>query len=384
MRNELDLRPNLAGKVWYIHFLRACAALTVIVYHLGYQLWNDRDYITNLYHLPAPEGSAFPLMLLIDRLIDFRINIGMIAVGVFFLISGFLIPLSLEKIKNSSAGNFIFQKILRIYPTHWIVLAIGLIIALLSAVIFNTSYPYDLGTIISNLLLIPDLTRTPFISGVLWTLVVEVAFYIIAGVILLPSKARSASQIVLISLGLFGFNWIASALGQCNNWESLTCGAYKLSLNITQYIIFILLGTCIYNFYKKHWNLKKLLAVSGIVYLLFILAAGVNQLIYGQDVQVSYSISLLIFISAYLFKNIIPYSRGFDFIANISFPLFLIHTFIGNFVGIIIYKLTGSELLAIALGLLIIFPVSYALHRLVEIPSIKLSKRLSSSSIDSR
>lgn len=104
----------------------------------------------------------------------------------FFLISGFVITMSLEKCIDF--GDFIFRRWLRLFPAMLIASILILITApFFSARPFGTPYAEDL---IPGLTFIePELFRAVFhnhqklIEGAFWTLFVEVKFYIVAGLL---------------------------------------------------------------------------------------------------------------------------------------------------------------------------------------------------------
>lgn len=111
---------------------------------------------------------------------------GVIAVNVFFVTSGFLVTASL--LARNSAVDFIWARVLRIYPALWLMLALsvfGLGILLTSHDI--ASYLADRGTwryIVKNALLfagveylLPGVFENHAVNGSLWTLVPEVRIY---------------------------------------------------------------------------------------------------------------------------------------------------------------------------------------------------------------
>lgn len=111
-----------------------------------------------------------------------------IAVKSFFIISGFLIFMSYEK--SSSLNNYYEKRIRRIYPAYFIVV---LSCALLLFFLSNKSLAYYFSTqwlkyIITNLVFLNflqpalpgvfDNNSMNAINGALWTLKIEVMFYI--------------------------------------------------------------------------------------------------------------------------------------------------------------------------------------------------------------
>ncbi len=93
---DLDLRSNSIG------FLRFFFAATVIWSH-AYRLGGFGDDLLNRINVNAP-------------------TTGFLAVGGFFVLSGFLITRSYETV--GSTGRFIWHRFLRIFPGFWVCLAV--------------------------------------------------------------------------------------------------------------------------------------------------------------------------------------------------------------------------------------------------------------------
>lgn len=128
---------------------------------------------------------------------------GAIGVDLFFLISGFIISLSIGRYLDNP-NKFIINRLFRIYPL-WLVLS------LITFALFMLFSPFDRETYINQLILSPlflgkysPLYSEPIIfSG--WSLRYEVFFYILVFIgIKLFSKNKNLKQILVITLGLLG------------------------------------------------------------------------------------------------------------------------------------------------------------------------------------
>lgn len=136
-----------------IQILRALAAFTVVASHLSL-------YSTRIFHFEFP-------------ILDFLATHGIISfsIVIFFGISGFVMA---HAIRGSGAGGFLFQRLLRLYPTYWLA-AIG-VMALTR--IATGEYDVSSRQIITGLLLLPRGDNLHFALGVEWTLVYELYFYL--------------------------------------------------------------------------------------------------------------------------------------------------------------------------------------------------------------
>jgi exopolysaccharide production protein ExoZ len=123
---------------------------------------------------------------------------GFRGVDVFFLLSGFLLSNTISK--DITFFSYLKNRIIRIYPTYWIALILGV----LSLYIVDQNHPYlNLSNIVKNILLEPS--HESFL-GVTWTLTFEVYFYLLLSV----SIVFKPSKRVWISILFLTIIWIGS------------------------------------------------------------------------------------------------------------------------------------------------------------------------------
>jgi peptidoglycan/LPS O-acetylase OafA/YrhL len=72
----------------------------------------------------------------------------------------------------------------------------------------------------------------------------------------------------------------------------------------------------------------------------------------------------------------IKYSAPLNFMAEISYPLYLVHTTTGYLIITLVYLRFQSPLLSILIALTSCIALAYVLHILIEIPGQKLGKSL--------
>ena len=130
-----------------------------------------------LFHFSGYLGSSIP------KLIH---SLGWLGVDVFFVISGFVIPLSLygRNYKLRDFPNFLLRQLVRLEPPYLV--SIGLVVLLwhLSAVspgFRGTDPSYSLGQIAFHLFYAIPLTTYSWLNPVYWSLAYEFVFYIIVG-----------------------------------------------------------------------------------------------------------------------------------------------------------------------------------------------------------
>lgn len=297
--------------------LRGLAALSVMLFHFR---WNLNDVYPGVG----------------DRLFGW----GATGVDLFFLISGFVITLTMQRIPTGISGtiHFLRRRILRIFPAYYIIL---LFTFLLSGAMSIFHYPDKLANLISAILfkpIYPD--HAPFyvddggMYGIRWTLNYEIYFYLIIGLfIFTPGRWIGIALYFLLTLFLLpvmsGHAFTLSPQGYpyASPWLGL----------ITNPMIFLFLEGMIvgllYPLLKKAPAKPMAAAFIGTVILAIVMFKN-NQLT-GHGVASSgliYALMLLCIIGAE--KAIGKYvPRSLVWLGNISFSLYLIHTLMNTGIG---------------------------------------------------
>jgi peptidoglycan/LPS O-acetylase OafA/YrhL len=121
-------------------------------------------------------GSTLMLMPIRDFLYRW-LDLGEYGVFVFFLISGYIIPASLER--RGSVRGFWTSRLFRLYPMYLVALVIA-------AVAYQTGYGtvrgaehHPLQSVFAWLLMLPNLLTGPNVPNVTWTLSYEMVFYLL-------------------------------------------------------------------------------------------------------------------------------------------------------------------------------------------------------------
>lgn len=195
MLSPQPARAGLPTDWWSIQYLRAIAALMVVVHHCREQF----GWVKSAY--PSEVGGA--------------------GVDVFFIVSGFIMVF-ITFVKPTTPGDFLIRRIIRIVPIYWFftLLLTGLVLAAPS--LFR-SVQFDPAHLLQSLFFIPhygpDGRLNPMLS-LGWTLNYEMLFYL-AFAALLP--LRRGMRILTIAcvfgaLVLAGMTWP----GQSAIWRFAT------------------------------------------------------------------------------------------------------------------------------------------------------------------
>jgi peptidoglycan/LPS O-acetylase OafA/YrhL len=156
--------------------LRFGAALSVAVFHLMFWswAWPSLGVAPGFEHYVAAEVQFQPAAPFTW--------FGWVGVEIFFVISGFVIANSAS---NCSATEFLFGRVLRLYPAVWVCSTLTFIVLLLFAggEVSEFIFPY-----IRAMLLIPKGINGQWLDCIYWTLAAEMAFYGLVFCALLTKK----------------------------------------------------------------------------------------------------------------------------------------------------------------------------------------------------
>ncbi len=99
-------------------------------------------------------------------------SLGHYGVNLFFMISGFVIFMTLERTKNPM--DFVVSRFSRLFPAYWVAVAITFSVVLMLGLPGKET---ALIQAIANLSMVHSFFNVPHVDGVYWTLEVELLFY---------------------------------------------------------------------------------------------------------------------------------------------------------------------------------------------------------------
>lgn len=135
------------------------------------------------------------------------------------------------------------------------------------------------------------------------------------------------------------------------------------------------IGLIVYLYHIGYFGIKKTIYFSFMAFIASLLF--LNKFYIGNHVVIGiYSFALLVFWIFYRYR--IAFRLGFSgFFAKISYPLYAIHSTLGfSLLSIFIFKFGIDSIISLLLVSSFVIFVAYLLHKLVEVPSIKISSTL--------
>jgi peptidoglycan/LPS O-acetylase OafA/YrhL len=365
------------NRIWFAQALRGVAALIVVVEHLTQDFINAQDlvervaFVDPIKALPSP-----PLHEVVVKLAAYQVSPGIFAVGLFFLISGFVIPFSLER---RTLRGFAVRRFFRLYPTLW--LCIGITVVFVAVLSTRSGFPYSVPTLITNGLLVNVYTGHPHVDPVYWTLAVEELFYVCAALVasrgLLNRRTTViglAAVLALVSVWIGNPRTPTPANPEVVDYYVVR---FLFGFNAT-FVIFILAGVVFHQHYRRLWPTRDCLAIGGGLVVLYYVCLK-NGPFPGNQSSVFFACSfaaLVVFFVLYAGRDWIPYSKAADALAEISYPLYLIHTVVGWVLLNVLTRATGQFYVALAITALVVFALATFVHFVMERPSMELGRRI--------
>lgn len=364
-------------KLSFLQMLRGGAALSVMISHLLFMFFLGNEAIAQIFpYLPQVfmDLSDFNILFDINQILNQAgVNFGAYGVAIFFLISGFVISLSLE---HKRIKQFIGKRFLRIWPTYIAGFSVTFLMIWIYTRINDIDFPYHVKDYFFQISLLRDWFWKPSLDAVSWTLEAEIKFYIVMCIFFYLKKARSKNFISLAAVTMFLFNFITSF-----SMDYLLLKHIKIYyfFNTVQFanvnILFMLLGVCIYNYYMRYWHLEDLVEMIVKIYLLLIFSAIFS--VHRSNLQLytsSYLFAFITFLIVFIFRDKIKNIKILNFFAEISYPFYIVHGLNGYIIETFLVQHNISPYICFLTAFIWSVLTAYILHITVERFSLKLFK----------
>jgi peptidoglycan/LPS O-acetylase OafA/YrhL len=355
-------------KLAFAHQLRGIAALLIVITHYFGIYYGAQGVVAGLTASPDLHLQATPWV----AYMDFPVLKGPFGVAVFFLISGFVIPFSLQK---NRAGAFLTARAWRIYPTYIACLAIGLLCVAASSRYWGVAHAFDLRHVLMNGLLLHNLASMPSLDDINWTLAIEIKFYLLAALCWRGFVGGKPLLFGAIALVVIGLNAVLPMLPDQEAWRAWLHALSALVVDLN-YVLFMLIGVLFHQHHQGKLSTRALAAGA----LLLLAAFGVA---WGLGVQKGllpiigkyYAYALGVFALCYAARAGFRRNAVLDFLADISYPLYAVHALVGYTLIKILMDRGLSFGPAVGATLALVLALSWVLHRTVETTASAVGKR---------
>jgi len=311
--------------------LRGLAALAVVFFHYFFrynQLYGHHDLSVNWAHF------------------------GKYGVQLFFIISGFVIYWTLNRVEKPV--DFLVSRFSRLYPVYWAALVTTFCVVSYFGLPGREAH---IKTAFENIIMFQEYFFIPHVDSVYWTLTIELTFYWWVFVLYLFNQLKNVdlwlSPLVLLAVlkgvGLITIPYVIDMVF------------------IIDYISFFIAGIC---FFKIQDGIAGKITYA---ILLFSLLATIASFSMNEFVLFS-MFYLIFFLSVSGHFGFLKF-RPFVFLGSISYSLYLIHQNIGYVVINQFYKFAITPQYAIVFAILTSITIAVLLTRYVEKPSLQYIRK---------
>lgn len=324
-----------------IDSLRGIFALSVLAFHF---LYRYDSFISARSDNPFTSADSVVNL-------DF---LGLLPVFFFFIISGFVIRLTVEKVPT--ALDFAFARFSRLYPAYWASVFLTSIIVLASSLDQLARDPFE---ILVNLTMIQSAFDVESVDGVYWSLYVELWFYLFVFLLRFFNLWRFLPKIIVC------WTILAVAYGFLDQRVNPVPTIFA-NLFILKYAHFFIAGMVFYQI-ATQGGVRKF---DLVILTLCLIAAFLR---YPPGIALSVVGAFVVFGLVVTERAEFLSARPLLFLGTISYSLYLVHQNIGYVV--IEYLDLGFWLeIAIATGVAIV--LASGITYVVERPAQKYLRRL--------
>ena len=314
-----------------INLLRSLAVLSICLYHFT--------------HSPEVGAEGLSSAVWLNKIGDLAIYF----VHIFFVVSGFVIPLSLKSsgyhLKNYF--RFLGRRLVRIDLPYIVLLAMIMLLEMAFAYKGGYSPNISLWRILHHLTFTIEFTDMEWYNPIFWTLAIEIQYYILAGIIypLFLSMKKWPNALFLL---------LASSSCLIGNSNSF----------LHDYAPQFCLGILLFNQWQGKFNRKEA----------YVLAALISAILWYHT-RMPFALTCLV---CYFFIDNIRVDRKWiNFLGDSSYSLYLVHGIVGGtFLLFAKRDFDMNDALAILLSLFLSLIFSFAFWRLIEMPARRLSRKV--------
>ena len=347
--------------------LRGVAALTVLGFHFAVAFWIHQDVSAGLarrdpLYVDAAEAPRFA-----RALAWLPIDFAALGVGLFFLLSGYVIAISLDRY---SRRGFLIGRCMRVLPTY----AAGYLVT--CSVIWAVSDPnreLSVGSVLAGT--VPGLqfligTTAPG-DGIVWTLIVELVFYAIC-LVTYRALTRRWQVVAAVALACAATQWLVAPLPL----GSPQAGLRHVVLLACPFIPVMLVGVVLSA--HRRGNLSRLSAALLVPLLAathLALASTTKVVPTSLEYRLTFVVTIAVFAAIWTLGDAWRRHAVADFFADISYPLYVVHPVLGYALLSVLTVHGIPPPVAVLAAAGVAISAAWLLHELVEAPTHRLGQR---------
>jgi peptidoglycan/LPS O-acetylase OafA/YrhL len=297
------------------------------------------------------------------------VQFGQLGVMVFFLVSGLVVPVSLER--GRSLGRFWISRVFRLYPAYWLSLLGFLVVHHLGQHPYPPAFRTHPGrSWWAELTMVQAYLGTPNLQGVYWTLAFEMAFYAVISAAFAAGLLRHS---VGLACGALGASVVAAAFGRLTG--------HHVPLGMVT-IATMLVGTVLWRVRTGEVSARTGWRVYGaglltcqVVLLIQLAGRGVDTTTTDatslRPVAVAWGAAYLLVGLVFATRQQLRVPRPLVLVGLVSYSTYLVHPLVIDGLGRV-----GGAVSTVVVSLALTLAAATVSYRLVERPAIALGRAL--------
>ena len=359
----------MKAKIVELQALRGVAILMVMAFHFGVR-WDSAS-------TGAPTLYPFADLPALARVV---LSQGRLGVQLFFMISGFVIALTLEN--SAGLADFWRRRFARLWPPLLVCLP-------LVWMVLQVAPPFEasgksLGSLLVSFTLINPMVlglgANQQVTGVLWTLWAEIQFYLLASVLFFRFRSLSRGLLAGSLLGTILMIFQLTPYG-------VVVQLFFRFFNLPGYLPWFAAGVVFYAVRRDGWTRGRVAALLG-CFTLSSISLGVFELLFDSNAfqngiaQTGLLVNLVFFgVFSYVARPCRATIAALSWppmvtLGAISYELYLIHEVLG--LSLLQWLRVGTEMrgpwLALA-TVVVVTPVAWAIYRWWSVPAMRVTRR---------
>jgi peptidoglycan/LPS O-acetylase OafA/YrhL len=320
----------ISDRLTHVDALRGLAALAVCLFHFS----RHRSGF-------PPDGSILKAFC----------QYGYLGVEIFFVISGFIIPLALFKSRYRIAHFHLFlaKRVMRIDPPYLTTAVLSILLFSISASFKGTSYPVSIPALVAHIGYLNSILKLSWAVPIFWTLAIEFQYYLFIAVCF-PVFTVSDKKIPIAFCLVFILSGLVTSYSPLMLYYSplFACGFF-----------------C---YLKKQGQID-----NGLTILLLSLSFLSVHHKLGIESALACALACLLILFTWLTHSTL------SFLGKISYSLYLLHIPVGTRMINMLFRIPfflSHEYLAFWLSVAVTILISYGFYHIIERPSITLSQKI--------
>jgi peptidoglycan/LPS O-acetylase OafA/YrhL len=238
--------------------------------------------------------------------------------------------------------------------------------------------PVAFWQVVSHVFMVRDVAAWQNLDGIVWTLEVEVKFYLLCALLAPALRRGLAWPLVPLGLACVAATRLASRVPVSFALPHPQLYNLLLVVQLTALMMpFMLIGTLCNFHYRRRISGRTCAALMLFLLCCFALQWRMSYLrATSRSGTYNYAAACAAFTTCYLLRDRLGSARPLGWLADISYPVYLIHGFAGPCYVRVFLSLWDRPWVALASCFGLVFGVATLLHHRVEVPSNRLGKRL--------